>query len=389
MFNYDYDQHGFYTVGDQKFYSKFAAIQHSDKTGIDVEWKFNEAVFDLYDWTQEPAESLSELYVKRARQLREKYDYLILWFSSGADSMNILDTFIDNDIKIDELVSYVNYEATGDKFNHQNNEIFNQAIPKYEAAQQRQPDLKFTLFDLCQLIMDVFTSDTAKFDWIYQINGVPNPHSAARQHAKSYHSEWRRLIDSGKKVGFISGIDKPKVAGINGNYYFRCSDGTNDANPYIISQLNRSPGDFNEFFYWSPDLPELLIKQAHTVKNFLKSANEFTDGIVDQELRTCWTTINGKIYWITIDKLNELIYPKWQPSTENSPKIKSIIFTHNSTWFFNLPDNDPAKYSWRVGLEHRWNQTPNRYKKLTYDDNIHPMFNGFKPIVGKNYFIGN
>jgi hypothetical protein len=387
MFNYD--QHGFYTVGGQKFYSKFAAIQHSDKTGIDVKWHFNEDVFDLYDWTREPTESLSALYAKRARQLRENYDYLILWFSSGPDSMNILDTFIDNDIKIDELVSFVNYEATKDKYNHLNNEIFNQAIPKYEAVRQQQPDLKFTLLDHCQLIMDVFSNQTAKFDWIYQINNVVNPHSTARQHAISYNPEWRRLIDSGKRVGFIAGVDKPKVAGINGSYYFRCIDGTSDIVPFLNDQLNRVSGHYNEFFYWSPGVPELLIKQAHTVKNFLKSANEFTDGIVDQDLRTCWTTINGKVYWITMDRLNALIYPKWQPSVHNSSKVKSIIFTSNDTWFFNLPDSDPAKYSWRVGLEHRWNQTPNRYKKLTHDDNTHPMFNGFKPIVGKNYFLGN
>jgi hypothetical protein len=387
MFNYD--QYGFYTVGDQKFYSKFAAIQHSDRTGVDVKWNFNEDVFDMYDWTQEPAESLSELYAKRARQLREKYDYLILWFSSGPDSMNILDTFIDNDIKIDELVSFVNYEATGDKYNRLNNEIFKQAIPKYEAAQQRQPDLKFTLFDHCQLIMDVFSKQTAKFDWVYQINNLVNPHNTARQHVKSYRSEWRQLIDSGKKVGFISGIDKPKVAGINGKYYFRCTDSSSDIVSFLNVQLNRNPGDYDEFFYWTPDLPELLIKQAHTVKSFLKTANEFTDGVVEQDLRTCFTTINGKVYWLTMDKVNELVYPKWQPSVENSEKVKSVIFTPNDAWFFNLPDTDPAKYSWRVGIEHRWQQTPDRYKKIVHDTDTHPMFNGFVTMTGKNYFLGN
>lgn len=387
MFNYD--QYGFYTVGNQKFYSKFSAVEHSDKTGVDVKWNFNEDVFDLYDWSKEPIESLPELYARRAKQLREKYDYLILWFSSGADSMNILDTFIDNDIKLDELVSYVNYEATGDKFNHLNSEVYNRAIPKYEMAKQFQPHLKFTLMDQCQRIVDVFSDKSAKFDWIYQVNNLANPGCAARQHAKLYHSEWRSLIDSGKKVGFIFGIDKPKVAGINGKYYIRFSDNSIDCTTFLNVQLNRSPGDFDEFFYWSPDLPELMIKQGHVVKNFLKNANKFTDGLVDQKLGTCSTIIDGKTYWITLDKLNELVYPKWQSSVYNCEKVKSFIFSPKDTWFFNLPDSDPAKYSWKVGIEHRWQNTSDKHKNLTHDNNTPEMFHGFKSMSSKNYFLGN
>jgi len=50
------------------------------------------------------SESLDFLYALRARQLREKYDYLVLYFSGGADSTNILKTFIDNNIFLDEIV---------------------------------------------------------------------------------------------------------------------------------------------------------------------------------------------------------------------------------------------------------------------------------------------
>jgi hypothetical protein len=388
MFNYD--QYGFYTVGHQKFYSKFSAIEHSSKTGLDVKWNFNEAVFDLYDWTREPAESLSELYAIRARQLREKYDYLVLWFSSGADSMNILDTFIDNDIKIDELVSYVNYEADGDKFNHLNREIYNRAIPKYEMVKQKQSHLKFTLFDQCQLTIDYFKSDSAKFDWNYQSNGLVNPNNTARLWAKSYHTAWRELIDSGKRVGFIYGCEKPKVIGLNGNYYFRFYDIHLGITSAINIQLNQRPGDFDELFYWSPDLPELIIKQGHVIKNFLKNANEFTDGLVEEDLRTCTTSIKGKMYNMTLDKVNELMYPKYEISDYNCEKVKSIVYSPKDTWFFKLPDNDPAKYSWRVGLEHRWQQTPDQYKNISHkSEDVPPMFHGFKTITGKHYFLGN
>jgi hypothetical protein len=80
------DKLGVYRVGDLKFYSKLQAIEMSTKTGIHLHWDFNEAVFDSYDWTVEPKDSLVELYRQRAQQLRNKYDYIILAYSGGADS---------------------------------------------------------------------------------------------------------------------------------------------------------------------------------------------------------------------------------------------------------------------------------------------------------------
>jgi hypothetical protein len=357
------DKFGFYQVGEFQTYSKFEAIEQHTKTSKKLQWNFNDTVYGSYDWTHEPEESLSELYRQRAQQLREKYDYLVLWFSGGADSTNILNAFIDNNIKLDEVASYINYEATHDKFNFLNAEIYHVAAPVVEVAKQKQPWLKHTVIDISKLTMDFFQGKDSKFDWIYEVNGYVNPNTVARRDIKLKVPHWTKMFDAGKKVGFIYGIDKPRVNGTNGKYYFKFVDMMDVAISAECQMLDRD-WEFNELFYWSPDSPKIAIKQGHTVKKYLKSATESSSFIVNHigQASTVSVVINKKMHWLTLPGLHTLIYPGWTQVLYQA-KAASLTFTARDTWFFNLSDSDPAKYAWRVGLEHRWNSTPKALKK--------------------------
>ena len=55
-------------------------------------------------WKIEPTETLETLYKLRAQEIRDTYDYVILCFSGGSDSLNVLETFYYNNIHIDEIV---------------------------------------------------------------------------------------------------------------------------------------------------------------------------------------------------------------------------------------------------------------------------------------------
>lgn len=153
------DPLGYYQVGNMKFYSKLEAIEMQEKTGIHLHWNFNEDVFSSYDWKTEPSAPILELYRQRAQQLRDKYDYIILNFSGGADSTTILESFVNNDIKIDELVSQINYDANGDKNAWLNSEIFVTTIPYVERLKERHPWIKHRLVDLTQLELDHFNQN--------------------------------------------------------------------------------------------------------------------------------------------------------------------------------------------------------------------------------------
>jgi hypothetical protein len=374
------DRFGFYQVGDFRSYSRNEAYELS-KGGQKVSWNFNQEVYSSLDWSQEPQESLEELYRQHAQRLREKYDYLVLWFSGGADSSNILNTFLNYDIRIDEVVSYVNYEATGDKFNFLNAEIFNVAVPRADAARVKQPWLKHRLIDLCQITIDSFSSKDDKFDWIYDVNSYQNPNALARRDIKTKVPEWMDMIDRGMRVGFIHGIDKPKVTGLNGKFYYQFVNMVDTAVSPLVQRLNRE-WEHDELFYWSPDAHLIPIKQCHVIKRFLKSATDATPGVTSERIGLVSFTYQGKILWLTLDTVNQLIYPWWQP-TPFQIKTPSTFFTPRDTWFFKLPDSEIAKYSWRVGLDHLWRSTANAYKRDPKN-----IFHGFFRDMSPPYYLG-
>ena len=379
------DKFGFYQVGDFRTYSKFEAIEQHIKSNKKIHWNFNDTTYRSYKWDQEPEESLSELYRQRAQQIREQYDYLVLWFSGGADSTNILNAFIDNNIKLDEVASYVNYEATGDRFNHLNAEIYHVAAPMVNVGKEKQPWLQHTVIDLAALTMEYFNNASAKFDWIYQINGFVNPNCAARRDIKLKIPHWTKMFDAGKKVGFIYGLDKPRVSEINGHYYLKFVDMIDNAVTAECQILNRD-WEFNELFYWAPDNPKIVIKQGHTIKKYLKSVTESSPFMVSNRdqlrLRTVSVVINKKMHWLTLDGLHTLIYPGWIPALYQE-KPFSLTFTARDTWFFNLPDSDPAKYAWRVAIKHRWNSTPDYFKTDKF-----LLASGFKQTPSSPYYLG-
>ena len=96
---------GYYECNNVFFYSKVKASIYANTVKKPIKWIYNDDLFSIYNWRKEPNLNLDELYNKRARQLREKYDYLILSFSGGADSYNVAMSFIRQGLLIDEIVT--------------------------------------------------------------------------------------------------------------------------------------------------------------------------------------------------------------------------------------------------------------------------------------------
>ena len=44
----------YYTVGNAAFADKLEAIEHANYTGQNINWYFNDNVYDRYDWSAEP-----------------------------------------------------------------------------------------------------------------------------------------------------------------------------------------------------------------------------------------------------------------------------------------------------------------------------------------------
>jgi len=375
------DKLGCYRVGDLKFYSKLQAIEMHTKTGIHPHWDFNEAVFDSYDWTVEPAESLRELYRARAQQLRDQYDYIVLMYSGGADSHNVLMSFLNNDIKLDEVASMSNQQATGDKNSWMNTEIFNVAIPTVEYFKENYPWLKYRLIDNTQWVIDYFTSAENKFDWIYEMNMLFNPGSACRESIGLKIKEWADIIHSGKKLCILSGLDKPRVAHVNGKFCVRFLDMI-DLIPTVKGMAGELPYA-DELFYWTPDMPELIIKQAHLIKNYLnRNPISQLPFVSESKSDLAFKKIDNKTYWLSNHGMHTLIYPDWDINTLTTGKTPKVILTNRDIWFWNLEETNTISQNFWIGLDKLWETVPDYWKNNPADVGM-----GLKGCVSKDYFL--
>jgi hypothetical protein len=352
------DKLGVYRVGDLKFHSKLEAIEMHAATGIHPHWDFNEAVFSSYDWTVEPAENILELYRQRAQQLRDKYDYIILFYSGGADSTTALESFVNNGIHLDEVVSYVNQSATGDPNSWLNIEVNRVSVP---TIKEKYPTLRHRILDLKDFMLDYFNQAQSKFDWIYEMNAYFSPNNVARESLPLKVKDWADLIHAGKRVGIVWGHDKPRIVHNDGKYSFRFIDFI-DSGPTVTSIAGKQPYT-DELFFWTPDLPKIVIKQAHLIKQYLDQPlfpNIPHVSLARSDLAQ--RQINNTYHWLDAPGVHALIYPNWNQKIFQLAKPQSVLFTPRDKWFFDMETQNPLRKNWEVGLEKLWLLLPDYWK---------------------------
>lgn len=257
---------GFYTVNGVKFSNKVSAVVEAKKTNADIEWNYFDDIFNKVNWLAEPLPSLDEMYKARALQIREAYDYVILRCSGGADSNNVLYTFLNNGIHIDEVIAEIpmsglsNWDFnTSDKRQDNSPSEFKYAqLPLLHEIATKYPKVKITLLDMFEdMIKD---SDDGILN---QCNDTLNLY--VRMQSKMERlSHVKDLAEAGKKIAVVSGTDKPVLAAPpDGNIYTIIADqAVNVPNqPFKIQYPNVD----RVLFYWTHEMPELLVKMSHVV----------------------------------------------------------------------------------------------------------------------------
>lgn len=338
---------GYYSAGDYCTYSKVDAIEVGDRLNQPVRWHFNDEVFDNLDWCTEPNMSLWDLYTARAKQIREKYDYLVLFYSGGADSNNILNSFVRNNIHLDEIIHWTNYDVTKDKNNNWNAEVFNVAVPTTsKLIDEHKLKTRHRLVDMSQILTSLDKISPDLDEWIYGKNSYYSPNMRATSYMRSHTSEYQDLIAKGKSVCFVWGCEKPMLVNTvdpvnltkhTVSYIFQ------DRVDHCISvkdQVENFPWVHDELFYWSPDAPLIAVKQAHTIAKFFELDNINSKFLSKEAMGWGNTVINGKTFFLTSDGLNQLIYPYWDPNTFSIGKNPSVVLSARDYWI--LQDNNNA-----------------------------------------------
>jgi hypothetical protein len=324
------DRLGYYLVGWKKYYNKTLALIESKKTGYDVTWNFNDNVYSSIDWTIPIETPLMEIYKKRARQLRDKYDYLILYYSGGADSTMALHAFVDNGILIDELIMHLP-EPVKSTLNNTDYSNLNYYSEVEYAATAHLKKIKNSLDPRTKITYQDFNKTGIEFlkkdDWIETspLNLSISISGILRQITQEHDSHNLKLQDSKNNICYILGVDKPLVY-FDGTDYF-CYFMDTGAYHYV------SPVDFNnakdncttEFFYWTPDMPEIVVKQAQEIKK-LCEANSWARFMISQSLTKHISEYRSI--------LHPVIYPNYVCEQFQTEKPTTHIMRPMDKWFW-------------------------------------------------------
>lgn len=274
---------GYYKVGHHIFYNKLQAILYANPTKADISWHFNNEIFDNHDWTNEPPVSLDVIYAERAKQIREQFDYVIIMASGGADSTNVIYSFLNNNIHVDEIIAAApisglknwNVNLADKSANNTVSETMMAQMPLMDKISKSNPNIKITIHDYFDDILKMKTDE-----WIYESSAHWIHFSGSTRHSLDKFPHIKDMAEAGKKIGVIYGIDKPIICrGESGNLYTVVMDPVvNVVTPHF---KDKYPNVESVLFYYSPDMPELMIKQAHEVCRWIhKPENAHAKGVL-------------------------------------------------------------------------------------------------------------
>lgn len=354
------DRLGYYTVGNIRIADATQALLLGTKHDKDPIWHYCDNVFSSIDWTKPIEMSLDALYLMRLQQLRNEYDHLVLYFSGGADSLNILLTAINNNIQIDDIVMYYPFPLKN-KFNNldmsgDNNfsEIEYAAKPILEKYKNQLANTTIRYLDIASANFKLLSYD----NWIEQ---APNHGMTVsnRTAAIATDPKLHELAMKGKHVGLIFGIDKPRIIYDGTGYYFSFMDVT--LHPFGTPYHSDAKQLLREFvhyepFYWTPFLPELVVKQAQVVVACMQ-----TDPLLKQLIEN--VTQDQSIIRIREELVSKYVYSHkeqlWQTDKPTGSLVRSL-----DAWF--------------------WDYAPDKLKN-NYKDAVAYMSRNCKP----KYFVNN
>ena len=258
---------GYYELNGNNYINKFHALSRC-KNGEWPRFIFNDEIYSKYNFSQEPKEDLYELYKKRAIQLRQKYDNVLIYFSGGIDSLVIMRTFLENNLKIDGVIVVGSWKVDGKLGgapNWNTLEQNNVAIPLLNAM-EKEYNVKLNV----RFIDAVDTFYNYKDEnYVWSLGGnLIGPRMYAWNHI--WKDPWLQTFLMKGNTCSIKGIDKPRVFIEDGIWKFGFLDLlVNDGTP--SGELNsKQDWDIQEYFFWTPDVPEIVIKQAHIVIDYIE-----------------------------------------------------------------------------------------------------------------------
>ena len=384
------NKHGYFSVGNQNLYSKLDAIKLSAVTGEKIQWHYNDEVFSKQNWTTEPEKDIRTMYRERAQAIRDRFDYVVVMFSGGADSTTVMDSFIDNNIPVDEVFmhQWIKYQPDGAD-SYMNAEITYSAIPYLKHKLPSEWNTNVRLYDPSDYALTCLNDrDFVESTW-RGMNNIQNLQMISLHHnLHRRFPEYTTLIEKGKSIVFVWGEAKPHVHyDLEKNkHYFQFEDHYAHAPQPRDQELNDTTCQHEQFFD-DPLHSEIKVKQCHLLLQTLKQIQHrkdiflLTDGTKESHkqarLYACPadTYFNNQKYFLNRNAFNCAIYPDWNFLTFHQDKKLSRVIAPQHAWIEQI---DPvASKNFFLGfvkahrdlgkewLDHRGGVMLNGIKRLT------------------------
>ena len=341
---------GYYLVNNVIYYNKFQAMIEATKTDSQIRWFFNEEVLMNHDWHVEPIESIEEIYRQRAQQLRDTYDYIRVEASGGSDSNTVIFSFLLNGIHLDEVVYRFpkiaeQHFTTGVQDQRPENslsewELAAQPLLKWIAT--HSPATKITIVDYSESIAD---PNFAKNEsWVFETKNFISP-SYCMGKFDNRTEDFLHVVDKGAKLCIIYGAEKPKIFIKDNKFFIYFIDN-------LTGHVTPSVGDYtnivNEMFFWTPDMPKLMTKQAHMIKSWLEQPynSKFADALQ-------WPTHTSlKTRTLYEQLVRNIVYPNYDINTFQTSKPLVNIQNEMDHWFFSNHTDSPVFHVWKSGIQY-------------------------------------
>lgn len=262
------------------------------------------------DWSKEPEESLQELYRQRAQQIRDDYEYVVVCYSGGIDSTQVLESFYYNNIHIDEILvvgALSQDESFGVDMNH-NADLYFNVFPTLNSMSL--PNTKISIIDYTK-----YFNDPKNFTLIEKYGSDYMKHIGVRTSVHNlFWYDLDKFLDTKKRTAYVMGKDKPIV------------QFDNELKKHFLVFNDISYADYgNRYeydngkrvnFYSEPESFKLMLKQCYTIKN---------------------SYFNIKNY---IEDIKPLIYDIKNPLTYRSLKSKSTYLSARDMYLIKNKNSD-------------------------------------------------
>jgi len=373
---------GYYSVNSIEFESKLDACFYAQTQNAEVKWHFNNLAMDMFPWNIEPKETLDQLYDKRAKQLREEYDYIMISYSGGADSHNVLMSFLRQGLHVDELICNT-MESASRKYtviDPSNKDPRNaaaehdlQTIPRLKEINKKYPKIKITVTDMTEYLFEHWL--TAKdASWIQGKKEGLNPLNVTRFNYLHFN-EVRKRFDKEKKIALVLGIEKPRCfIHSNGKFYVRFADRATNIIT-VANHIKEYDNSVVEYFYWCPEGLPIVAKQAFVIKRWLEA---------NPNKQKWWfhKNMTADVYrHIHERELRPLIYSTWNDNWWQADKATLDWYSEFDHWWINGYQGTKEHAIWLEGLDY---VKKNASNFIAYE---HGFADGLQ-IHGKQFEVG-